>query len=488
MSMRMALMGALAAGAAVLVAGELWAQDAARSVWDGVYTEAQAERGAQAYAQNCGKCHGMGLTGLAEAKPLTGPEFMSNWNGLSLGALYDRSRTTMPLDKPRSLSRETYADILAYILKFDGFPAGSEELDKRSEVLAGISFDAFKPTASRGGVILTAYAAEDAATPAVASEAQPNPYVADTGFFKLPPGRTMGSSSGVAVDSRGHVWIAERCGANTCAGSLLDPILEFDAKGNFIKAFGGGMLLFPHGLFVDARDHIWVTDGHSDGAKGAQVFEFAASGKLLRALGKPGVSREGPDTFAEPNAVVVAPDGTIFVADGHTPGKGAARIVKLDADGKFLKQWGGHGAAPGQLEVPHTLAMDSRGRLFVGDRWNNRIQVFDQDGKLLQVWDQFSRPSGLFIDRYDTLYVTDSESRTPEGYGHHPGWKRGIRIGSARTGAVTAFIPDTEPDPDKGATSGAEGVWVDGHGVIYGAQVLQKAVVRYTRAPSRGED
>jgi sugar lactone lactonase YvrE/mono/diheme cytochrome c family protein len=481
MSKRMALVGALAAGAVVLVAGELWAQDAARSVWDGVYTEVQAERGAEAYAQNCGKCHGQGLTGLAEAKPLTGPEFMSNWNGLSLGALYDRSRTTMPLDKPRSLSRETYADILAYILKFDGFPAGKAELDKRSEVLAGISFDAFKPTASRGDVILAAFAADQAATPAVGNEPQPNPYTTDSGFLKMPPGRTMGSSSGVAVDSRGHIWVAERCGANTCAGSPLDPILEFDAKGTFLKAFGGGMLLFPHGLYVDAHDHVWVTDGHSDGTKGAQVFEFDATGKLLRALGKAGVSQEGPDTFAEPNAVVTTRDGTIFVADGHTPNKGAARIVKLDPKGRFLKSWGGHGTAPGQMDVPHTLALDSKGRLFVGDRWNNRIQIFDQDGKLLEVWDQFSRPSGLYIDREDTLYVADSESRAPEGYGHHPGWRRGIRIGSARTGEVTVFIPDTEPNPDKAATSGAEGVWADSHGVVYGAQVQQKAIVRYTR-------
>jgi sugar lactone lactonase YvrE/mono/diheme cytochrome c family protein len=481
----MALVGALAVGAAVLVAGELWAQDAARSVWDGVYTEAQAERGAQAYAENCGKCHGQGLTGLAEAKPLTGPEFMSNWNGLSLGALFDRSRTTMPLDRPRSLSRETYADILAYILKFDGFPAGSGELDKRSEVLAGISFDAFKPTASRGGVILAAYAADQAATPAVASEPQENPYTTETDFLKMPAGRTMGSSSGVAVDSRGHIWVADRCGANTCAGSPLDPILEFDPTGRFIKAFGGGMMLFPHGLYVDARDHVWVTDGHSDGTRGAQVFEFDTSGKLLRALGKPGVSREGPDTFAEPNAVVVAPNGVIFVADGHTPNKGAARIVKLNAKGRFLKQWGAHGSGPGQMDVPHALALDSKGRLFVGDRWNNRIQIFDQNGKLLGGWDQFSRPSGIFIDRHDTLYVADSESRTPEGYGHHPGWKRGIRIGNARTGEVTAFIPDTEPNPDKGATSGAEGIWVDRHGVIYGAQVQQKAIVRYMRPPDR---
>ena len=473
---RVALAGALVAGLGVLAAAEPQAQDTPRSVWDGVYTEAQAERGAVAYGQNCGKCHGAQLAGLGEAKPLTGPEFLSIWNGLSLGDLYDRSRKTMPLDRPGALDRGTYADILAYVLKFNGFPAGQAEMDRRSEVLAGISFEAFRPqAAARSATVFAGAAAAEVSDP----NGAPNPYAADPSFLKMPAGRTLGSTSAVATDSRGHIWVAERCGANNCAGSGLDPILEFDAEGRFIKAFGAGMLLFPHGMFVDTHDHIWVTDGHSDGTKGAQVFEFDKSGKLLRTLGRPGVAAEGPDTFVEPNAVVVAPGGAIFVADGHTPGKGAARIVKLDAEGRFLKQWGEHGSAPGQMDVPHTMALDSRGRLFVGDRWNNRIEIFDQDGKLLDVWAQFGRPSGLHIDRDDRLYVADSESRTPEGYGHHPGWKRGIRIGSTKTGKVTAFIPDTEADPDKQATSGAEGIWVDRHGAIYGAQVLQKTVVRY---------
>ena len=467
---------ALGAGGVALIAGDLWAQEASKSVWDGVYTAAQADRGQAAYAQNCANCHGAQLAGTGEAKPLAGPEFLSNWNGLTMGDLFDRTRTTMPMDRPGALSRETYADALAYVLKFNGFPAGAAELDRRSEVLAGIRIDAYKPaaTATGAGVLAAARVADP-------PNSQPNPYVADTNFFKLPAGRTMGSSSGVATDSRGHIWIGERCGANSCAGSSLDPIVEFDAKGNFIKAFGGGMLLFPHGLFVDAHDHIWVTDGRTEPGKGAQVFEFDNTGKLLRTLGKAGVSAEGPDTFAEPNAVVVAPNGTIFVADGHTPGKGPARIVKFDASGKFIKQWGTRGGAPGQLEVPHSITLDSRGRLFVGDRWNNRISIFDQDGKLLDIWTQFGRPSGVYIDRNDVIYVADSESREPEGYGHHPGWKRGIRVGSARTGEVTAYIPDTAPNPDKESTSGPEGIWADGHGVIYGAQVLQKAVVRYTR-------
>jgi len=311
-----------------------------------------------------------------------------------------------------------------------------------------------------------------------APNSQPNPYRRVDGFFKLPAGRVMGSTSAVAVDHEGHIWVAERCGANSCENSSIDPIVEFDASGNFIKAFGGGLMLWPHGLFIDRDDHIWITDGHVGGGKGDDVLEFDRSGKLLRTLGKPGVSGNGPDTFHEPNAVVVAPNGNIFVADGHEPG-GNARVVKLDHNGKFVKQWGEHGSGPGQFEAPHSLAIDSRGRIFVADRSNNRIQIFDQDGKFLAQWPQFSRPSGIFIDNRDVLYVTDSESRNFDGYGHNPGWKRGIRIGSATDGVVTAFIPDPEPDPEHVVTSGGECVAADGRGHIYGAEVGPRDVIKY---------
>jgi len=305
-------------------------------------------------------------------------------------------------------------------------------------------------------------------------------YVADMDFFKL--GRKMGSSSAVRGDSKGHIWVVDRCSANDCAGSPLDPIMEFDADGNFIKAFGAGQLLFPHGFFIDANDNLWITDGHVDAKRklGDVVREFSPDGKLLRTLGRPGVSGSGHDTFHEPSAVLVAPDGSIFVADGHTPGQGNARIVKFDKNGKYLMEWGGHGSGPGQFEVPHSMALDSQGRLYVADRANNRIQIFTQDGKYLGQMHQFSRNSGIFIDANDVLYATDSESRDAPGYAHHPGWRRGIRIGSVKDGVVTGFIPDDDLDPDAGTTSGGEGVWSDGKGHIYSAQVEQMRVVRYT--------
>jgi hypothetical protein len=193
-------------------------------------------------------------------------------------------------------------------------------------------------------------------------------------------------------------------------------------------------------------------------------------------LGKAGVSGDSPDTFNQPSEVVVAPNGDIFVADGHG-GNSNARIVKFSHEGKFIKTWGKKGSAPGEFDTPHTIAMDSQGRIFVGDRGNNRIQIFDQQGNFLAEWKQFGRPSGIFIDKHDVIYVADSESRTE----NHPGWKRGIRIGSAKDGSVTAFIPDPEPDPDHHPTSAAEGVAADSAGNVYGAEVGLKDVKKYVR-------
>ncbi len=519
------------------IGGAVWAQTAqtTSSVLDGAYTDAQAARQDQV-AQDCAACHGSGLTGNGEAPALVGGEFTSDWIGLTLGDLFDRIRTTMPQDNPGKLSRAVYADILAYVLKQNGYPSGSKEMDQRSDYLKPIAFvappqqgaapgkgasakppvqvaQAMGPSnsgtdAAIGGPAQQArgprgpqfppadLAALDSANqasgvlsktagdPRNAPASQPDSYTADEHFFKLPAGRSFGSTSSVSGDSKGHIWIVDRCGANNCVGSSLDPVMEFDAKGNFIKAFGAGMILFPHDLWIDRHDHLWVADGHVDAAskKGNDVIEFDGNGKVLMTLGTPGAIGNDAKSFNEPNAVLVTPSGTIFVSDGHEAGPGHnARVMKFDAKGKFIKQWGEHGVGGGQFDVPHTLAMDKAGNLYVGDRWNNRIQEFDQDGKLLQIYTQFGRPSGIYIDKNDIMYSTDSESRAPMGYGYHPGWKRGIHIGSVKDGIVTAFIPDTDPDPDKGATSGGEGIWANGKGVVYSAQVEQKNVVRYAR-------
>jgi len=235
---------------------------------------------------------------------------------------------------------------------------------------------------------------------------------------------------------------------------------------------------------------VWVTDGadnvprsrenpasagpSKDATQGHQVFKFSPDGKLLLTLGKPGGASE-PDFFYQPNDVLTAPNGDIFVSEGH--GAANNRILKFDKTGKLMKTWGKKGTGPGEFDQPHTLAMDSKGRLFVGDRNNNRIQIFDQDGKFLDEWHQFSRPSGVFIDKHDMIYVADSESESVSR--NHNGWKRGIRIGSAKDGKLVAFIPD--PDENAKSTSAAEGVAADSKGNVYGAEVGPKAVKKYVK-------
>ncbi len=303
----------------------------------------------------------------------------------------------------------------------------------------------------------------------------PNPYRSVENWAKMPPGRSWGSTAGVAIDPDGKsVWVAERCGANSCRNSSLDPILEFDPNGRMVRHFGAGIFVFPHGISVDRQGNVWVTDGQGNGAVGQQVIKFSPDGKVLLRLGTAGVAGNSPSSFNMPSAVLVAPNGDIFVADGHG-GTSNDRIVKFDPRGTYIKEWGIKGTGQGQFDIPHALAMDSRGRLFVADRNNNRIQIFDQDGKYLDSWSQFSRPSGIWIDARDNIYVADSESESVSK--NHDGWKRGMRIGSAKDGSVKYFIPD--PVEKAITTSAAEGVAVDKDGIIYGAEVGPKRLMRY---------
>ena len=321
-------------------------------------------------------------------------------------------------------------------------------------------------------MIFTLIAAVVAMIPAV--YAQENPYRVEEGWAKFPDGRKWGSTSGVDVDREGNIWAFERCGERTCAGSNLVPIFKFDRSGKPVKSFGAGMFVFPHGMHVDKDGNVWVTDAEGKDGKGHQVVKFNPDGKVLLVLGKAGVAGDGPDTFNRPSAVVTAPNGDIFVADGHG-GDSNARIVKFSKDGKFIKAWGKKGTANGEFAELHAIALDSTGRVSVGDRGSSRIQIFDQDGKFLAEWKQFGRPSGIFIDRNDIIYVADSQSDAKR----NPGFKRGIRIGSAKDGSVHALIPGIGPEPDK--ESVPEGVAADAAGNVYGAETSANDLKKFVK-------
>ena len=298
----------------------------------------------------------------------------------------------------------------------------------------------------------------------------------DYNFFKMPVGRAIGSTAGISLHpDGGSFWVFDRCGANDCVGSDLDPIMQFDLDGNHLISFGANMFVRPHGVYVDHEGNVWVTDGEGpngedprrDG-KGHQVFKFSPSGEVLMELGKPGVSGDGPYEFNQPSAVLVTPNGDIFIGDGHG-GRSNSRIMKYNSEGEFILSWGAQGSEPGNFAVPHDLAMDSLGRLFVGDRGNNRVQVFDKEGNFILEWEQFGRPSGIFIDDNDMLYVTDSSS-TPRS---NPGYDEGIRVASVHDGKVTLFLDDPHEDGTQ------EGVVVDKQGNIYGSLTAGMALRKY---------
>lgn len=360
----------------------------------------------------------------------------------------------------------------------------------------------------------------------------PNPYQTVENYFKLPDGRTWGSTSAVDIDPDGKsIWVAERCGQNGCWDrekqqmSPVPVILKFDATGKLVKSFGTGIAVFPHGIHVDKDGNVWITDGQDNlprrapgaGADapmpampakvvGHQVFKYSPDGKLLLTLGKPGGNQPGqsadPGSFYQPNDVITYPNGDILVCEGHgNAAPSPARLVRFDKNGKFLREYGKMGTGPeGEFMQPHGLAFDSKGRLFVADRSNNRIQILDAETyKTLDTWYQFSRLSGIFIDKNDMLYGADSESGSVNP--PHGAWKRGMRIGSAKDGKVIAFIPDpTSMDesfsmvdgkpvmkkndgrPGATGTLAAEGVAVDAAGNIYGAEVGPRAVKKYVKA------
>ena len=293
----------------------------------------------------------------------------------------------------------------------------------------------------------------------------PNPYERDANWAHLPPAMKWGAVIGAQPGPDGSVYVVHRCFENSCAGRTEPPIFKFDSSGHVLKSWGVGEYVFPHSLYVDTAGHVWVSDAQGKDGKGNRVVEYDAEGRVLLTI--------GDGKLTQPTSVVTAPSGDIFVTEGHTIGGPVNRVSKWSKNGTFIKAWGRLGSGRGEFDVPHTIAMDSYGRLFVGDRNNNRIQIFDQEGNFLDEWTQFGRPSGIAIASDDTIYVADSESWGPD----EPGWKKGIRVGSARDGSVRFFIEDTESTAQD--HSGAEGVGVDRDGNVYGAVVRRMMLEKH---------
>ena len=307
----------------------------------------------------------------------------------------------------------------------------------------------------------------------------PRPYSTQRNWGSLPEGtEEWAAVTAVEPSPDGEfIYVIHRCFENSCAGREEPPVLRFDYDGNLISAFGEGLFVFPHGATVDHEGNLWVADAQGNNEIGHQVIKFSADGRVLMTLGQKGVGGDGPNLLHSPNDVVIDPrDGDIFVVDSHRRGLNN-RIVHYTAKGEFIKEWGSKGAQRGQLSEPHTIAMDSKGRLFVGDRENNRIQIFTQEGEFVDEWRQFGRPSGIFITADDRIYVADSESGPDTGAGELMGIMKGIRIGSAVNGTVDSFIEDMEPLRDD--HSGAEGVGVDHNGNVYGAVVRRRMLERH---------
>lgn len=318
----------------------------------------------------------------------------------------------------------------------------------------------------------------------------PNPYRAVENWAKLPDGRIMGAVGDIAIDPDGeHIWAIIRCDAtererfgDECLDSNLDPVLKFDLDGNVVESFGGGMFIWPHGIDVDNDGNVWVTDAVSDrrrpegDKRGHQVIKFSPKGEVLMVLGKPGVSGTGDYEFISPSDVVVAVNGDIFIADGHDR-NGNNRVMKYTSNGTFIKSWGKTGYGPGEFRSLHALAIDTLGRLFVADRGNNRLQIFNQEGKFIAQWTQFGKPSGVFFDENNNIYVSDSESDNEQ----NPGWEMGIRIGDAETGWVNYFILLPTGDPRIRSGNGAEFVVADKYGNVYGGEPSTRKLQKYVK-------
>jgi peptidylamidoglycolate lyase len=293
----------------------------------------------------------------------------------------------------------------------------------------------------------------------VPATAAPTEYAVVEGWPALDGTTVLGQVSGVGVDAADDVLVFRRAGRTWDGGPVADDPIEVPAivrvdgaTGAIIGSLGAGTFVVPHGLTVDSEDNLWVTDVGVH-----QVVKLDPSGTVLLTLGERGVAGDDEDHFDRPTDVAIGADGSIYVSDGY----GNTRVVKFSAAGEYLFSWGSPGDAPGEFDVPHGIAVDPTGRVFVADRGNARVQAFDDTGAFLFTWqgEELGRPWSLTFDAAGFGYIVDGGDQVPEGeperarvlktdaeghvlgsfgaYGHEPGhmvWPHDIAVDS--TGAL----------------------------------------------------
>jgi DNA-binding beta-propeller fold protein YncE len=280
----------------------------------------------------------------------------------------------------------------------------------------------------------------------VAGQAADTHYRVVENWAQFPPGVTgWGAATGVDVDRHDNVYVLNR--------NETMPIMVFDHNGKFLRSWGQNMFKTTHFLRVDHSGNVWVTDRGN-----MQAFEFSPQGKLLMTLGKKGITggNESKDAFNGMADVAIEKNSDILIADGEGPN---TRVARFTRRGKFIQWWGGKGTGPGQFDVPHSIALDSSGRIYVADRSNNRIQVFDPAGRFLTQWTNFGTPWGLFI-KGDRIYVVDGTANNC------------LLIASIKDGKILEKIE---------GLSNPTAVTVDSRGAIYVGEVNGKNVKKLVR-------
>jgi DNA-binding beta-propeller fold protein YncE len=324
-------------------------------------------------------------------------------------------------------------------------------------------------------IVVLFLSARTAAQDSTATDFQPVPelgYRVMPDFFHTPDGAIAGEASGVALNSKGHIFLFQR----------TNPMLaEYDERGNYLRSLGDGLFTHPHGLRIDDADNLWTTD---DGSH--LVLKLSPAGRVLLVLGRKGVAAESDWLFNQPTDVAFAKNGDVYVSDGY----GNSRVVKFDREGNFIKSWGKYGSGPGEFNLPHSVAVDAQGSVYVGDRENKRIQIFDADGNFLRQWTGIGYPYGLFITPdqhvwmidggYDRIVELDQDGRILGELGepgHAPGqlawghflavgkdgkifvadvlnWRFQVFVPAASSGKMAKYVPSRRMFWDRVASSG----------------------------------